>query len=41
MVRNRVTIAEFEQMMLDGTILRRPDALGAWGLYLLWKAGKG
>jgi len=32
-----VTIAEFEQMMLDGTI-RDNCTLSAWGLYLLWKA---
>jgi ADP-ribose pyrophosphatase len=31
------TIAEFEQMMLDGTI-RDNCTLSAWGLYLLWKA---
>lgn len=32
-----VTIFEFEQMMLDGTI-RDCCTLSAWGLYLLWKA---
>jgi 8-oxo-dGTP pyrophosphatase MutT (NUDIX family) len=32
-----VTVAEFEQMMLDGTI-RDNCTLSAWGLYLLWKA---
>jgi 8-oxo-dGTP pyrophosphatase MutT (NUDIX family) len=32
-----VTVAEFEQMMLDGTI-RDGCTLSAWGLYLLWKA---
>jgi 8-oxo-dGTP pyrophosphatase MutT (NUDIX family) len=31
------TIAEFEQMMLDGTI-RDNCTLSAWALYLLWKA---
>lgn len=31
------TIAEFEQMMLDGRI-RDNCTLSAWGLYLLWKA---
>ena len=30
------SIAEFEQMMLDGTI-RDSCTLAAWGLYLLWK----
>lgn len=32
-----VTIREFEQMMLDG-IVRDNCTLGAWGLYLMWKA---
>jgi ADP-ribose pyrophosphatase len=32
-----VTVAEFEEMMLDGTI-RDCCTLSAWGLYLLWKA---
>ena len=32
-----VPIAEFERMMLDGTI-RDNCTLAAWGLYLLWKA---
>ncbi len=32
-----VPIAEFERMMLDGTI-RDECTLAAWGLYLLWKA---
>jgi len=32
-----VTVAEFEEMMLDGTI-RDNCTLSAWGLYLLWKA---
>jgi ADP-ribose pyrophosphatase len=31
------SIAEFEQMMLDGTI-RDECTVAAWGLYLLWKA---
>lgn len=30
------TVAEFEQMMLDG-IVRDGPTLSAWGLYLLWK----
>lgn len=30
------TIAEFEQMMLDGAI-RDASTLGAWGLYKIWK----
>jgi 8-oxo-dGTP pyrophosphatase MutT (NUDIX family) len=32
-----VTVEEFEQMMLDGTI-RDNCTLSAWGLYKLWKA---
>jgi 8-oxo-dGTP pyrophosphatase MutT (NUDIX family) len=32
-----VTVGEFEQMMLDGTI-RDNCTLSAWALYLLWKA---
>lgn len=32
-----VPIAEFERMMLDGTILDS-CTLAAWGLYLIWKA---
>lgn len=32
-----VTLAEFEQMMLDGTI-RDGCTLSAWGLYQLWKS---
>jgi len=32
-------LAEFEQMMLDGTI-RDGCTLSAWGLYQLWKAKK-
>jgi 8-oxo-dGTP pyrophosphatase MutT (NUDIX family) len=32
-----VSIAEFEGMMLDGTI-RDECTLAAWGLYLMWKA---
>jgi ADP-ribose pyrophosphatase len=31
-----VTVAEFEQMMLDGAI-RDCCTLAAWGLYLMWK----
>jgi 8-oxo-dGTP pyrophosphatase MutT (NUDIX family) len=37
LVVHSVTIAEFEQMMLDGTI-RDNCTVSAWGLYLLWKA---
>jgi hypothetical protein len=37
LVAHSVTISEFEQMMLDGTI-RDCCTLSAWGLYLLWKA---
>ena len=36
LVAHSVPIAEFEQMILDGTILDGPT-IGAWGLYLLWK----
>jgi 8-oxo-dGTP pyrophosphatase MutT (NUDIX family) len=32
-----VTVGEFEEMMLDGTV-RDNCTLAAWGLYLLWKA---
>jgi 8-oxo-dGTP pyrophosphatase MutT (NUDIX family) len=32
-----VSIAEFEQMMLDG-VVRDNCTVAAWGLYLLWKA---
>ncbi|MGH9606893.1 MAG: NUDIX domain-containing protein [Terracidiphilus sp.] len=35
-----VTVEEFEQMMLDGTI-RDNCTLSAWALYRLWKAGQG
>jgi ADP-ribose pyrophosphatase len=37
LLAHSVTISEFEQMMLDGTI-RDNCTLSAWGLYLLWKA---
>jgi 8-oxo-dGTP pyrophosphatase MutT (NUDIX family) len=37
LVVRSVTVAEFEEMMLDGTI-RDNCTLSAWGLYLLWKA---
>lgn len=37
LVVHSVTIAEFEQMMLDGRI-RDNCTVSAWGLYLLWKA---
>lgn len=37
LVAHPVSIAEFERMMLDGTI-RDNCTLSAWGLYLLWKA---
>jgi len=32
-----VPVAEFESMMLDGTI-RDNCTVAAWGMYLLWKA---
>ncbi len=37
LVAHSVPIAEFERMMLDGTI-RDDCTLAAWGLYLMWKA---
>ena len=37
LVAHSVTVAEFEEMMLDGTI-RDNCTLAAWGLYLMWKA---
>ena len=40
LVVHSVSIAEFERMMLDGTI-RDECTLAAWGLYLLWKARQG
>ena len=40
LVVRSVSIAEFERMMLDGTI-RDDCTLAAWGLYLLWKARQG
>jgi 8-oxo-dGTP pyrophosphatase MutT (NUDIX family) len=35
-----VTVEEFEQQMLDGTI-RDGCTLAAWGMYLMWKARQG
>ena len=40
LVIRSLTVAEFEQMMLDGTV-RDGCTLSAWGLYLLWKARQG
>ncbi len=40
LVVHSVSIAEFERMMLDGTI-RDECTLAAWGLYLIWKARQG
>lgn len=37
LVAHSVTVPQFEQMMLDGTI-RDNCTLSAWALYLLWKA---
>jgi len=37
LVVRSVTVAQFEEMMLDGTI-RDNCTLSAWGLYQLWKA---
>jgi len=40
LIARSVPIAEFERMMLEGTI-RDNCTLAAWGLYLLWKARQG
>ena len=40
LVVHSLPVDEFEQMMLDGRI-RDGCTLGAWGLYLLWKARRG
>jgi 8-oxo-dGTP pyrophosphatase MutT (NUDIX family) len=40
LVVHSVSIAEFEQMMLDG-VIRDNCTLAAWGLYLVWKARQG
>ena len=40
LVVRSLPVDEFEQMMLDGRI-RDGCTLGAWGLYLLWKARRG
>jgi hypothetical protein len=32
-----VSVEEFEQMMMKG-VIRDCSTLGAWGLYLMWKA---
>ena len=37
LVLRTATIADFERMILDGTI-RDDSTIAAWGLYLLWKA---
>ena len=39
MVR-RVSVAEFEEMMLDGTIVDN-CTVAAWGLYRLWRERQG
>ncbi|QHN03733.1 NUDIX hydrolase [Granulicella sp. WH15] len=36
---HRVSVAEFEQMLLDGTIVDNCTA-AAWGMYLVWSAAK-
>ena len=33
---HRVTVSEFEEMMLDGRVVDN-CTLAAWGIYLLWK----
>jgi 8-oxo-dGTP pyrophosphatase MutT (NUDIX family) len=40
LITRPVPLAEFERMMLDGTI-RDNSTLSAWGLYQLWKARQG
>ncbi|HUA98213.1 MAG TPA: NUDIX hydrolase [Terracidiphilus sp.] len=40
LVVRSVTVEEFEQMMLDGTI-RDNCTVSAWGLYQMWKARQG
>ena len=40
LVIHNVSVAEFEQMMLDG-LVRDNCTVSAWGLYLMWKARKG
>ena len=40
LVAHCVTVAEFERMMRNGTIVDGPT-IGAWGLYLIWKAKQG
>lgn len=40
LISRSVPIAEFERMMLDGTI-RDNCTLAAWGLYVLWKTRQG
>lgn len=37
LVVRRVSIGEFEQMMVDG-VIRDVSTLAAWGLYQMWKA---
>jgi ADP-ribose pyrophosphatase len=39
LVARSVPLAEFEQMMLDGTI-RDECTVAAWGMYLLWRSRK-
>src|SRR5580692_5402139 len=40
LIVHSVTVEEFEEMMLNGTI-RDNCTVSAWGLYLLWKARQG
>lgn len=37
---HRVSVAEFEQMMLDGRVMDN-CTFAAWGLYLVWKRARG
>ena len=40
LVLRRVSVAEFEAMILDGTIVDN-CTVSAWGLYLLWRKRRG
>jgi hypothetical protein len=40
LVVRSVSVNEFEEMILDGTI-RDSCTVAAWGLYTLWKARRG
>jgi len=40
LVLHRVSVAAFEQMLLDGTIVDNCTA-AAWGVYMLWRNSQG